>query len=103
GREVAIAARQPFAMPALLVSRDHPRRRLETFADGSAALLRFAESATELIREPRMLGPVMPPVRLVVRQPVLGDLLDEVVFLQHVLGRHGVPPSRVDRHPRPKS
>jgi len=95
-REVAIAHRQPLAVPALLVAGDHPRGGLEALAHGAPALLRLAEAAAELIGEPRVLRPVMPPVRLVVGQPILGDLLDQVVFLEHlvVAGRHGVSPCR---------
>ena len=44
---------------------------------------RLTQTAPELIREPRMLRPVMPAERLVVRPAVGRDLLDEVVFLEH--------------------
>ncbi len=79
---VGVGDHHPFAVPGLVVTRDHARGGQEALADGAAAFLRFAEPPAELVGEPGVLRPVMPAVRLVVSLLVVGDLGDDVVFGQ---------------------
>ena len=77
---VALRDVQPLAMPAFVVAGNHAGRGLEDLAHRAAAFLCFPEAAAELIREPGMLGPVMPAVGLVVGLAVLGNPVDHIIF-----------------------
>src|SRR5262249_121008 len=81
-REVTLGEGEPFAVPRLRVAGNHPSAGLQAFAAGAAPLLGLAEPPPELVREPRMLGPVMPAERLVMRRAVVGDGLDDIVVAQ---------------------
>ena len=48
------------------------------FADAAATLLGFAEPATELVGQPRMLGPMVPTEGFVMRTAIGGNQLDGV-------------------------
>ncbi len=76
---VAIGDPHPFGVPAFQIARDHARSRHQDFADRAAAFLGLSETAPELVGEPRMLRPVMPAERLVMRAAIGGDLVDCVV------------------------
>ena len=77
---VAPGDAQPFPVPALLVSGRHAARRLETLADRAAALLGLAQRAAELVRHPRVLGPVVPAIGLEMRALFRSDSVDELLF-----------------------
>src|SRR5688572_13627493 len=62
---VSLRDPQPFDVPALGVAGLHAARRLEHLAHRAAALLRLAERAAELVGHEEVLGPVMPPKRLI--------------------------------------
>jgi hypothetical protein len=81
--EIAFRDTQPFAMPTFLVAGNHPACRLEDFADRPAALLRFAETAPELVGEPRVFRPMVPAIWLVMREPILRDPVDLIVLGFH--------------------
>src|SRR5690348_12152169 len=80
---VALRHGQPFAVPALPVSGDHPARGLEAFADGTTALLGLAQSPAELVSHPWLRWPVVPAVRLIVSRLVLRQLLDRAIRDRH--------------------
>src|SRR5262249_27575587 len=67
----------PLAMPAFLVAGDHPARGQEAFGARAAAFLRLPERAPELIAHPRMLRPVVPAERLVMRIGTIRNLVDQ--------------------------
>src|SRR5262249_49455849 len=95
---VGIGDRDPFAVPGLVVPRDHARGGQEALAHGAPAFLRLADAAAKLIRQPRVLGPVVPTKGLVVGLLVGGDLGNDVVLAQDlVVGTgHGAPPESGD-------
>src|SRR5690554_5752898 len=68
--EVRLGNDEPFFMPAFLVSGFHPAGGQKRLADASTALLRLAKRTAELIRQPRMFGPVLPTIGLVMRRSV---------------------------------
>ena len=86
---VAVGDPHPFGVPALEIARNHPRSRLHDFADAAAALLGFAQAATELVGEPGMLRPVMPAERLVMRAAIRGNQLNGVFADLWIRFRHG--------------
>src|SRR3546814_866021 len=78
----------PLGIPALKITRDHPAGREETLADGSGALLRFAEGAAKLVGHVRKVRPVMPAIGLIVRHADIGQDIDQFLF-------HGLPSLQV--------
>jgi hypothetical protein len=87
-RPIAICDPHPLGVPAFQVARDHARPGLHHFADATAALLSLAQAATELIGEPRMLRPMVPAERLVVRAALCGNLFDGVFGNAGIGRRH---------------
>src|SRR3546814_19670461 len=82
--QMVIGYAAPFRVPALLGAGDHAARREEAFADGPATLLGLAQTAPELVAHPRMLWPMVPAVRLVVRVAAVRNLIDQEI-LGHAL------------------
>ncbi len=64
---IAVGDPHPLSVPALFVTGDHARRRLEAFADRAAALLRLAQPAPKLVGHHRIVRPLLPAEWLVVR------------------------------------
>ena len=64
---VAITNVHPFFVPAFKISGNHAAGGLEHLTDRTSTLLGFAQTAAELIRQPRVLWPVVPAVGLVMR------------------------------------
>src|SRR5262249_17881253 len=77
---VEICNSLPFPVPALLVPGDHAAGGEETFGDGTAALLRFAQRTTELVAHPRIFRPMVPTVRLIDAVRHVRDLIDQKLF-----------------------
>ena len=71
---------KPFCMPAFLIARHHAARREKTFADGPSPLLGLSKCTAELIRHPRVLRPVVPAVRFVMRHAVLCNRFNRFLF-----------------------
>ena len=86
---VALGDVQPLVVPAVQVAGHHAAGGLKALADGAAALLRLAQLAAELVAQPRVLRPVVPAERLVMRPALRRHFLDEP-FLD--LGHVFAPP-----------
>ena len=71
---------KPLCMPAFLIARHHAARREKAFADCSSPFLGFSKCTAELIRHPRVLRPVVPTVRFVMRHPVLCNRFNRFIF-----------------------
>src|SRR4029079_7982336 len=78
--KILICDALPFAIPTLLVARNHTAGGEKTFRNGAAAFLRLTERAAKLIAHPRILRPMMPAERFEMSIRTIGNFIDQQFF-----------------------